>query len=103
MTKESAVMRETTRERAHRLIPAGCHTFSKGDDQFPESAPSFIVRGKCGRVWDSDGREFVDWGMGLRSVILGHCDDTVLAAVREQLELGSNFSRPSMVEADLAE
>jgi len=103
MTKESAVMRETTRERAHRLIPAGCHTFSKGDDQFPESAPSFIVRGKRGRVWDADGREFVDWGMGLRSVILGHCDDTVLAAVREQLELGSNFSRPSMVEADLAE
>jgi glutamate-1-semialdehyde 2,1-aminomutase len=91
------------RERAHRLIPAGCHTYSKGDDQFPESAPSFISKGKGSRVWDTDGREFVDWGMGLRSVILGHADETVLSAVRAQLELGSNFSRPAPLEADLAE
>ena len=107
MMKQSAAIRETTREtmqqRAHRLIPAGCHTFSKGDDQFPESAPSFIVRGKGARVWDTDGREYVDWGMGLRSVILGHCNEAVLAAVRAQLELGSNFTRPSPLESDLAE
>jgi glutamate-1-semialdehyde 2,1-aminomutase len=103
MTKQSATVRETLRERAHRLIPAGCHTFSKGDDQFPECSPAFIMRGKGARVWDTDGREFVDWGMGLRSVILGHCNETVLTAVREQLELGSNFSRPSPLEADLAE
>lgn len=103
MTKESAAIRETMRERAHRLIPAGCHTFSKGDDQFPECAPSFIARGKGARVWDSDGREYVDWGMGLRSVILGHCNETVLVMVRGQLELGSNFLRPSPLEADLAE
>src|SRR5437879_943344 len=103
MTKESATIRETMRERAHRLIPAGCHTFSKGADQFPECAPSFIARGKGARVWDTDGREYVDWGMGLRSVILGHCNEAVLAMVREQLEIGSNFSRPSPLEADLAE
>jgi glutamate-1-semialdehyde 2,1-aminomutase len=103
MLKQSATMRETMQERAHRLIPAGCHTFSKGDDQFPECAPSFIVRGKGARVWDSEGREYVDWGMGLRSVILGHCNEEVLAAVRRQLELGSNFVRPSPVESDLAE
>ncbi len=91
------------RERAKHLIPAGVHTYSKGDDQFPQLSPGFIVRGKGTKVWDPDGNEFLDWGMGLRSVILGHAYEPVLAAVREQLELGSNFVRPSPLEADVAE
>jgi len=33
--------------KAHRLIPGGAHTYAKGDDQFPEQAPGFIVRGKA--------------------------------------------------------
>jgi len=40
--------------------------------------------------------------MGLRSVILGHCHPAVLRAVRRQLALGANFTRPSPVEIDLA-
>lgn len=91
------------RERARKLIPGGAHTYSKGDDQFPQLAPGFIVRGKGSKVWDPDGNEFVDWGMGLRSVILGHAYEPVLKAVKEQLELGSNFTRPSTLEADVAE
>jgi len=41
--------------------------------------------------------------MGLRSVILGHAYPPVLDAVRAQLERGSNFTRPSPLEGDLAE
>ena len=51
-------------ERARRAIPGGAHTYSKGDDQFPANAPRFIVRGEGCRVWDPDGREFIDWGWG---------------------------------------
>ena len=29
--------------RAHEIIPGGCHTYAKGDDQFPELAPAFIA------------------------------------------------------------
>lgn len=94
---------EALRERAHRLIPAGAHTYSKGDDQFPANAPAFIARGKGARVWDAEGREFLDWGMGLRAVVLGHGYPRVVEAVREALEWGSNFVRPSPIEADLAE
>ena len=32
--------------RAHSIIPGGAHTYAKGDDQFPELAPPFIVRGE---------------------------------------------------------
>lgn len=91
------------RRRAHRAIPAGCHTYSKGDDQFPANAPAFIVSGQGCRVKDPDGREFLDWGMGLRSVVLGHAYPRVVDAASAQLALGSNFTRPATLELELAE
>jgi glutamate-1-semialdehyde 2,1-aminomutase len=103
MAITTSVITESLWDKAQRLIPAGCHTYSKGDDQFPSSAPRFISRGRGARVWDPEGREFVDWGMGLRSVILGHCNEDVLAAVREQLDNGSNFVRPNPIEVEFAE
>ena len=88
---------------SHRLIPGGCHTYAKGDDQFPELAPAFIQRG-CGcHVWDIDGNEFIEYGMGLRAVTLGHAYPAVLDAVRRQLELGTNFTRPSPIEVECAQ
>jgi glutamate-1-semialdehyde 2,1-aminomutase len=90
-------------QRAHRAIPAGCHTYSKGDDQFPSNAPRFLVRGEGSQVWDPDGNRFLDWGMGLRSVILGHAHPRVVEAATEALRLGSNFTRPSTIELEVAE
>lgn len=91
------------RIHAKALIPAGVHTYSKGDDQFPQLSPGFIVRGKGSVVWDVDGNEFIDWGMGLRSVILGHAYEPVLDAIKVQLEFGSNFTRPHPIETEIAE
>lgn len=90
-------------ERAHRAIPAGCHTYSKGDDQFPELAPGFIVSGEGAYVTDVDGNRFLDWGMGLRSVILGHAHPRVVEAVIAEVRRGSNFTRPSPIELEVAE
>jgi glutamate-1-semialdehyde 2,1-aminomutase len=89
--------------RAHELIPGGAHTYAKGDDQFPEQAPPFIARGKGCHVWDLDGNEFIEYGMGLRSVTLGHAFDSVIEAASQQMQLGANFSRPTKLEVDLAE
>jgi glutamate-1-semialdehyde 2,1-aminomutase len=94
---------DAMRERAHALIPGGAHTYSTGDDQFPALAPGFIQRGKGTRVWDVDGNEFLDWGMGLRSVVLGHAYPRVVDAAKRELDNGSNFTRPSPLEAELAE
>ena len=69
---EASSRAEAQRRRAHDLIPGGAHTYAKGDDQYPEGAPAFIVRGRGCHVWDLDGREFIEYGMGLRSVTLGH-------------------------------
>ncbi len=42
------------KKRIHQLIPGGCHTYAKGDDQFPEFHPPYLTRGEGCRVWDLD-------------------------------------------------
>jgi glutamate-1-semialdehyde 2,1-aminomutase len=54
-------------------------------------------------VWDADGNEFIEYGMGLRSVTLGHAFGPVVEAACRQMMLGSNFTRPSTIELQCAE
>jgi glutamate-1-semialdehyde 2,1-aminomutase len=89
--------------KAHRLIPGGSHTYAKGDDQFPIESPGFIARGRGCHVWDLDGNEFIEYGMGLRSVTLGHGFEPVVEAAYRQMQVGTNFSRPAKIEVDLAD
>ncbi|MFF2073164.1 glutamate-1-semialdehyde 2,1-aminomutase [Kitasatospora sp. NPDC058162] len=90
-------------ERLHALIPGGAHTYAKGDDQYPEHLAPVISHGHGAHVWDVDGNRYVEYGSGLRSVSLGHAHPRVLEAVRRELDRGSNFVRPSIVEAEAAE
>jgi glutamate-1-semialdehyde 2,1-aminomutase len=90
-------------QRFNALIPGGAHTYAKGDDQFPAFMPPYIVRGKGCRLWDADGNEFIEYGNGLRSVVLGHAFDPVSKAVAAQLKLGANYGRPGIIELEAAE
>lgn len=90
-------------QKSHSLIPGGCHTYAKGDDQFPEDAPGFIGRGKGCYVWDVDGNKFIEYGMGLRAITLGHAYEPVVEAAYQQMLLGNNFTRPSTIELECAE
>lgn len=87
----------------HDVIPGGAHTYAKGDDQYPINAPRSITSGFGCRVQSSDGRRFIEYGMGLRSVTLGHAFSEVLDAVRTQLQRGANFTRPAAIEIEAAE
>lgn len=90
-------------ERAQRLIPGGAHTYAKGEDQYPVQAPAFLERGLGSHVWDADGNEYIEYGMGLRAVTLGHAFREVVEAVAAQLPLGTNFTRPAPIEIACAE
>ena len=103
MTAAAPASNERPRTRAHRLIPGGAHTYSKGDDQFPANAPATLERGAGARVWDAEGREYLDWSMGLRAISLGYGHPAVDEAAVAQIGRGANFGRPSAVEADLAQ
>lgn len=89
--------------RLRQLVPGGCHTYNKGDDQYPELAPALIARGQGCHVWDVDGNQFIEYGMGSRAVTLGHAYPKVVDAVRGSLELGTNFTRPAPEELACAE
>jgi glutamate-1-semialdehyde 2,1-aminomutase len=91
------------RDKAHALIPGGAHTYAKGDDQYPVLAPGFIARGEGCHVWDADGNEFIEYGMGLRAVSLGHAYPPVVEAAHRQLLLGNNYTRPAPIEIECAE
>ncbi|WP_031466268.1 glutamate-1-semialdehyde 2,1-aminomutase [Sciscionella sediminilitoris] len=89
--------------RLHELVPGGAHTYARGSDQYPEDMAPVLRRGKGSRVWDLDGNEFVEYGMGLRSVTLGHAFPPVCEAVANQLAEGVSFTRPTELELAAAE
>ncbi|MFC0439577.1 glutamate-1-semialdehyde 2,1-aminomutase [Kutzneria buriramensis] len=89
--------------RLHELVPGGAHTYARGSDQYPEDMAPVLVRGDGCRVWDADGNCFIEYGMGLRSVTLGHGYRPVLDAVHRALADGVNFSRPTRLEVAAAE
>lgn len=51
----------------------------------PTYAPKILfVRGEGARLWDADGREYLDFATGISVCNLGHCHPGVTAAVRKQ-------------------
>lgn len=90
--------------RARRLIPGGSQTFSKAPTQFVQGvAPNFITRGRGSHVWDADGNEYIDYPMALAPVVLGHADPEVTEAVVLQIQDGTTYSLPHLLEVEVAE
>ena len=90
-------------EELSRLIPGGAHTYAKGEDQYPDGLAPVISHGSGAHVWDIDGNRYIEYGSGLRAVALGHGRREVVAAAQRELERGTNFVRPSIVELEAAE
>ena len=47
--------------------------------------PVEFVRGEGARLWDSDGKEYLDFLAGISVCSVGHCHPAVVEAVREQV------------------
>ena len=89
---------------AKSLIPGGTQLLSKRPEMFaPEVWPSYYSRAKGCRVWDLDGREFIDMSiMAVGACILGYADDEVDDAVVQALRSGVNSSLNCPEEVELA-
>ncbi|HVX02260.1 MAG TPA: acetylornithine/succinylornithine family transaminase [Nitrososphaera sp.] len=48
--------------------------------------PVNLARGKGARVWDVNGKEYVDCMGGYGVALVGHCNDRVVAAIKQQAE-----------------
>lgn len=81
--------------RAQEVLPAaGFGNFDPG---------IVIARGEGSRVWDEDGREYVDYLIGSGPLLLGHGHSEVMEAVLEQLPRGMTFFANNAKGIELAE
>ncbi len=76
------------RARAQAAFPAG----SNGEFNLPPELSMVIARGDGCRLWNTDGREFLDFSIGWGSVLVGHAHPAVTQAVTRQASLGANFA-----------
>jgi len=90
-------------ERLNNIIPGGCHTYSRGDDQYPSNAPQIFEKGKGAYLYTPEGEKFLDYGMALRAVTLGYGEETVTNAAIKQILNGNNLTRASLIELEAAE
>lgn len=88
--------------KAKNLLPGGVNSPVRAFGGVG-GTPRFIARGKGARMWDEDGREYLDYVASWGPLIHGHAPEFVNAAVREQLEKGASFGAPSRLEVEMAQ
>ncbi|MGH2560083.1 MAG: aspartate aminotransferase family protein [Thermomicrobiales bacterium] len=74
--------------RARNVIAGGV----VHDGRYMHPFPIYIDHAEGAYKWDVDGHKLIDFGIGHGSLILGHNDPDILAAVREALPGGTHFS-----------
>ena len=65
--------------------------------------PFFVNRAEGCKIWDVDGREYVDFVGTWGPAILGHAPQVVLDAVTETAKHGTSFGIPNPLEVEMAE
>jgi acetylornithine/N-succinyldiaminopimelate aminotransferase len=62
-------------------------------------APVDFVRGEGARLWDAEGKEYLDFLAGISVCSVGHCHPKVVEAVREQVGTLTHTSNLYLTEA----
>ncbi len=88
-------------EQALSLIPGGVNSPVRACSSVG-AQPLFIERGDKSRVFDADGKSYIDYVLSWGPLILGHRPDEVIKALRSVLEIGTSFGAPTKMETDLA-
>ncbi len=85
--------------RGRDVFPGG----SLGTFVLPEDLDMVIARGAGSRVYDADGREFIDFVLGSGPMILGHAPPSVVEAVQSQIQRGNSYYAMNEPAIQLAE
>lgn len=99
---DNELMDTNLRSRAERVIPGGMygHLNAKA---LPPGYPQFFERAQGCRVWDVNGREYIDFMCSWGPVIAGHKHPGIEEAARRQASLGDCMNGPTGRLVELAE
>src|SRR5947209_2853355 len=91
---ESEIGREIV-DKAKRVLPGGT---------FGNFAAEVVIReGKGGRVWDENGKEYIDYLLGSGPMLVGHAHPEVTEAAQAQIARGTTFFANNRLGIELAE
>jgi len=74
-------------ERSRRVIPGGI----THDGRHMKPFPPYIASAQGAYKWDVDGNRLLDYVVGHGSLLFGHNDPEILAAMQAQLPQGTHF------------
>jgi len=86
-------------ERISPHVPGGIHS----NIRYMQPYPLWFSRARGGRIWDVDGNEYVDCVINMSALILGHGDETVARAVKEQIDSGLTCGVETELSVKVAE
>src|SRR5204862_296555 len=87
---------------AQKYIPGGVNSPVRAFRNV-NGAPFFVTHGKGAKIWDVDGKEYIDYVGSWGPAILGHAPKVVVDAVREAATRGLSFGIPNPLEVEMAE
>ncbi len=88
--------------KAQNVIPGGVNSPVRAFKSVGLS-PVFIDKAKGSKVFDVDGKEYIDYLGSWGPMILGHAHDQVIEAVKKIAEKGTSFGAPTELEIEIAE
>ena len=89
-------------QRAQRTIPGGVNSPVRAFRSVG-GTPRFIDRAEGARVWDADGKAYIDYVGSWGPAITGHAHPAIVEAVREAALKGLSFGAPTESEVEMAE
>ena len=87
-------------QRALAVFPAG---ISNGEFGLPADQIVVMDRGEGCRLWDTAGKEYLDFSIGWGSCLPGHAHPKIVEAVTDQVARGSNFAFANDKALEVAE
>jgi len=89
-------------EQSQKCIPGGVNSPVRAFRSVG-GTPRFFAKGEGSRVWDADGKVYLDYVGSWGPLILGHADPDTVRAVQETAALGLTFGAPTAKELEIAE
>jgi len=89
-------------QRAQRTIPGGVNSPVRAFRSVG-GTPRFIARAEGARVWDADGKAYLDYVGSWGPAITGHAHPAIVQAVCEAAARGLSFGAPTETEVEMAE